>query len=44
MVKQMVMNIRREMPRIGTRKIYYLLKDQLQQHRIKLGLTAYLAF
>jgi putative transposase len=36
-VKQMVIDIRRQMPRLGTRKIYYLIRDRLQQKGIKLG-------
>ncbi len=31
------MKIRTEMPRIGTRKLYYLLKDQLDRLSIKIG-------
>lgn len=36
-VKEMVLSIRRRMPRIGTRKLYYLLKPQLLERGIKLG-------
>ena len=30
-VVKMVMDVRRQMPRIGTRKLYYLLQDQLNE-------------
>lgn len=33
----LVRDIRMEMPRLGTRKLYYLLKDQLKNNDIKLG-------
>jgi len=33
----MIMHVRGKMPRIGTRKLYYLLKDQIKQNGIKLG-------
>lgn len=36
-VKEMVLNIRRYMPRIGTRKLYYLLRSTLNAKGIKLG-------
>lgn len=36
-VKEMVLSIRRLMPRIGTRKLYYLLKPKLIERGIKLG-------
>jgi putative transposase len=36
-VKQMVVNHRMEMPRLGGRKMYYLIKESLEDHRIKLG-------
>lgn len=36
-VKDWVMDIRRFMPRIGTRKLYYLLKPKLKETSIKLG-------
>ena len=31
------MDIRRFMPRLGTRKLYFLLKDKLKERDIKLG-------
>ncbi|MEZ8287586.1 IS3 family transposase, partial [Vibrio splendidus] len=39
-IKQMVLDIRRYMPRIGTRKLYFLLKPKLQEQGIKLGRDA----
>ncbi|WP_169460702.1 IS3 family transposase, partial [Marinomonas sp. UCMA 3892] len=36
-VKDLVMDIRRFMPRLGTRKLYFLLKDKLKERDIKLG-------
>jgi putative transposase len=36
-VQAMVLEIRRRLPRLGTRKLYYLLKPQLEQAGIKLG-------
>jgi transposase InsO family protein len=36
-VRDMVMRIRCKMPRIGTRKLYYLIKDELNILHIKLG-------
>ncbi len=39
-IKQMVLELRRYMPRIGTRKLYSLLKPKLQEEGIKLGRDA----
>ena len=39
-VQQLVVSIRMQMPRIGTRKLYYLLKDELELRGIKLGRDA----
>lgn len=39
-IKQMVLDIRRYMPRVGTRKLYFLLKPKLQAQGIKLGRDA----
>ena len=36
-VRDLVMKIRCRMPRIGTRKLYYLIKDDLKEINIKLG-------
>lgn len=36
----MVLDIRRYMPRLGTRKLYYLLKPKLRKLGIKLGRDA----
>jgi transposase InsO family protein len=40
-LKSMVQKIRREMPRLGTRKLYYLLKDQFEELGIKIGRDAF---
>ena len=39
-VKKLVMTIRIQMPRLGTRKLYYLLKSDLEKLNIKLGRDA----
>lgn len=39
-IKPLVEPIRRKMPRLGTRKLYYLLKDELAALGIKLGRDA----
>ncbi|WP_419833831.1 IS3 family transposase [Vibrio sinaloensis] len=39
-VKQMVLELRRYMPRVGTRKLYFLLKPKLEKAGIKLGRDA----
>jgi len=36
-VREMVMRIRGKMPRLGTRKLYYLLKEELVARNIKIG-------
>ena len=36
-VKQMVMEIRRFMPRLGTRKLYHLLRARFEEQGVKLG-------
>src|SRR5690606_37538388 len=36
-VKEMIMNLRRFMPRLGTRKLYYLIKPALMESGVKLG-------
>lgn len=36
-VRDLVMRIRCKMPRIGTRKLYYLIKDELNTLNIKIG-------
>ena len=36
-VKSMVIARRRDMPRLGTRKLYFLMKDELTRHDVKLG-------
>lgn len=39
-VLEMIHMIRREMPRIGTRKLYYMLQEFYQEHNIKMGRDA----
>ena len=39
-IKPLVLAIRREMPRIGTRKLYYLLKEDFDRLQIKIGRDA----
>jgi putative transposase len=39
-IKPLVLAIRREMPRIGTRKLYYLLKSDFDKLQIKIGRDA----
>lgn len=36
-VREMVLKVRRSMPRLGTRKLYHLLQQELCARRIKLG-------
>ncbi len=40
-VRQLVLELRRYMPRLGTRKLYYLLKPKLIAQGIKLGRDAF---
>lgn len=40
MIKSLVDGIRKEMPRLGTRKLYYLLKDEFIKNNIKIGRDA----
>ncbi|QDF77010.1 IS3 family transposase [Shewanella marisflavi] len=40
-IKQMVIELRRYMPRVGTRKLYSLLKPKLREEGIKLGRDAF---
>ena len=35
--KSLVLGLRRQMPRIGIRKLYYLLRDEFSQDQIKMG-------
>jgi putative transposase len=37
LIVKMIAEIREEQPRIGTRKLYYLLTPKLQEHKIKIG-------
>lgn len=43
-VKDLVVTERRRMPRVGTRKLYYLLKDRLNNQGIKIGRDALFSF
>lgn len=43
-VKSLVLDIRRDMPRIGTRKLYYLLKPEFDKRGIKIGRDALFAY
>lgn len=37
LAKEQVLNIRREMPRLGTRKLHYMLKENFQINQLKIG-------
>ena len=39
-IHQMVLNIRKDHPRMGTRKIYHLIKPDLKRSNIKMGRDA----
>jgi putative transposase len=39
-IKELVMEVRLQMPRLGTRKLYYLIKDEIALRGIKLGRDA----
>ena len=39
-VQQMVLNIKKDHPRMGTRKVYHLIKPDLEQSNIKMGRDA----
>lgn len=41
LVKPLVLSIRQEMPRLGTRKLYYLLKSEFEALGIKIGRDAF---
>lgn len=43
-VKDLVNSVRMEMPRLGTRKLYYLIKSDLDRLQIKIGRDALFAF
>jgi len=36
-ILQEVLNIRKDLPRLGTRKLHYLLQNKLESHKIKIG-------
>lgn len=44
LVKPLVLSIRKEMPRIGTRKLYFLLKPDFDRLQIKIGRDALFAY
>ena len=39
-IKTLVLQVRREMPRIGTRKLYHILENEFKIYRIKIGIDA----
>lgn len=43
-IKPLVLEIRKSMPRLGTRKLYYLLKPEFDKHQIKIGRDALFAY
>jgi putative transposase len=43
-VKNMVMELRMDMPRLGTRKVHHLIKDELEQKQIKMGRDALFSY
>lgn len=43
-VRELVQQVRRQLPRLGTRKLYYLLSGQLQEQGIKLGRDGLFAY
>jgi transposase InsO family protein len=43
-VRELVMDIRIQMPRIGTRKLYFLLKDEIHKQGIKIGRDVLFSF
>lgn len=44
LIKPLVLTIRQEMPRLGTRKLYYLLKGEFRKEGIKIGRDALFAY
>lgn len=43
-IKHLVQNIRMQMPRIGTRKLYFLLKEDIRSLGIKIGRDAFFVY
>jgi len=43
-IKPLVERVRRQMPRLGTRKLYYLLKAEFEELGIKIGRDAFFDF
>lgn len=39
-IKPLILSVRATMPRIGTRKLYYLLKEEFVKHGVKIGRDA----
>ena len=44
LIKPLVLKLRQEMPRLGTRKLYYLLKIEFDRLRIKIGRDAFFEY
>ena len=44
LIKPLVLEIRQEMPRLGTRKLYYLLKGEFDKRGIKIGRDALFSY
>lgn len=43
-VKEMVQQIRMELPKLGTRKLYYLLKERFENQNLKIGRDALFSY
>jgi transposase InsO family protein len=43
-VRNMVMDVRMDMPRLGTRKVYHIIKEQLECKRMKMGRDALFSY
>ena len=43
-IKPLVLALRSEMPKLGTRKLYYLLKSEFDKHQIKIGRDTLFAY
>jgi len=44
LIKPLVLNVRQEMPTLGTRKLYYLLKSEFDKQGIKIGRDAFFSY
>jgi len=40
LIKPLILRVRRQMPRLGTRKLYYLLKVEFEKMGVKIGRDA----